>query len=142
MGSGPAVEPARRGRHPLRLAERDPGHGDADRRPGLQARSLAGLGKTAGRLFALSTAGGIAGTFVTALSLMPEIGTNQLLGMLATGLFIAAGLVALGERMLLTGAVVAALVAASVAATFSLAPDEEEGDSRRSSRAELVAALP
>ena len=90
----------------------------------LRARSLTSLGKTAGRLFAISTAGSIAGTFATAFFLIPEVGTNQLLGMLATGLFVAAGLVALSERMLLTGAAVAALVAASVAATVSLAPDE------------------
>src|SRR5215218_3794997 len=90
----------------------------------LRARSLMSLGKTAGRLFALSTAGSIAGTFATAFFLIPEVGTNQLLGMLATGLFVAAGLVALGERMLLSGAALAVLVAASVAATLALAPDE------------------
>lgn len=90
----------------------------------LRARSLAGLGKTAGRLFALSTAGSIAGTFATAFFLIPEVGTNQLLGMLATGLFVAAGLVALGERMLVSGAALTVLVAGSVAATFFLAPDE------------------
>lgn len=90
----------------------------------LRARSLAGLGKTAGRLFAISTAGSIAGTFATAFFLIPEVGTNQLLGMLATGLFVAAGLVALGERMLLSGAALTVLVAGSVAATFALAPDE------------------
>jgi spermidine synthase len=90
----------------------------------LRARSLTSLGKTAGRLFALSTAGSIAGTFVTAFFLIPEVGTNQLLGMLATGLFVAAGLVALGERMLLSGAALAVLVAASVAATLALAPNE------------------
>jgi spermidine synthase len=90
----------------------------------LRARSLTSLGKTAGRLFALSTAGSIAGTFATAFFLIPEVGTNQLLGMLATGLFVAAGLVAVGERMLLSGAALAVLVAASVAATSTLAPDE------------------
>ena len=90
----------------------------------LRARSLASLGKTAGRLFAISTAGSIVGTFATAFFLIPEVGTNQLLGMLATGLFVAAGLVALGERMLLAGAALVVLVAASVAATFALAPDE------------------
>ena len=90
----------------------------------LRAQSLAGLGKTAGRLFALSTAGSIVGTFATAFLLIPEIGTNQLLGMLATGLFVAAGLVALGERMLVSGAALILLVAGSVAATFALAPDE------------------
>ena len=50
----------------------------------LRARSVASVGKTAGRLFAVSTAGSIAGTFVTAFWLIPEMGTNQLLGLLAT----------------------------------------------------------
>ena len=90
----------------------------------LLARTLTGLGKTAGRLFSISTAGSIVGTFVTAFFLIPEVGTNQLLGMLATGLFIAAGLVALGQRMLVSGAVLTVLVVGSVAATFALAPDE------------------
>ena len=64
----------------------------------LRTRSVASVGKTAGRLFAVSTAGSIAGTFVTAFWLIPEMGTNQLLGLLATALFVAAGFVALGER--------------------------------------------
>ena len=69
----------------------------------LRARSITSVGKTAGRLFAVSTAGSIAGTFATAFFLIPELGTNQLLGVLATSLFVAAGLVALGERLLAAG---------------------------------------
>ncbi|HET7855210.1 MAG TPA: fused MFS/spermidine synthase, partial [Gaiellaceae bacterium] len=65
----------------------------------LRARSLASVGKTAGRLFAVSTAGSIVGTFVTAFWLIPELGTNQLLGIMATALFAAAAVVALGEGM-------------------------------------------
>src|SRR3712207_9011359 len=38
------------------------------------------VGRTAGRLFAVSTAGSIAGTFATAFFLIPEFGTEQLLG--------------------------------------------------------------
>ncbi|MBA3348166.1 MAG: fused MFS/spermidine synthase, partial [Actinobacteria bacterium] len=45
----------------------------------LLARSLERLGRTAGRLFAISTAGSIAGTFATAFWLIPELGTDQLL---------------------------------------------------------------
>ena len=45
----------------------------------LRAHSLASLGRTAGRLFALSTAGSIAGTFATAFWLIPELGTDQVL---------------------------------------------------------------
>jgi spermidine synthase/MFS family permease len=89
----------------------------------LRARSLASVGRTAGRLFAISTAGSIAGTFLTAFWLIPELGTNQLLGILATALFAAAALVALGERMLFSGLAVAALLGGSVAATIALAPD-------------------
>jgi spermidine synthase/MFS family permease len=90
----------------------------------LRARSLTSLGKTAGRLFAVSTAGSIVGTFATAFFLIPELGTNQLLGVLATALFVAAGIVALGEGTLAPGLVVAALVAASVWATVALEPKQ------------------
>ena len=107
----------------------------------LRARSVASVGKTAGRLFAVSTAGSIAGTFVTAFWLIPEIGTNQLLGLLATALFVAAGFVALGERKLVSGVVVAALVAGSAFATLALAP-ETGGRLAGASGRELVAALP
>ncbi len=89
----------------------------------LRARSVASVGSTAGRLFAVSTAGSIAGTFVTAFWLIPEMGTNQLLGLLATALFVAAGFVALGERRAFSVAVVGALVAGSILATLALAPE-------------------
>jgi spermidine synthase len=90
----------------------------------LRARSLTSLGKTAGRLFAVSTAGSIVGTFATAFFLIPELGTNQLLGVLATTLFVAAGLVALGEGTLAPGFVVAALIASSFWATLALEPKQ------------------
>ncbi|MGH3062699.1 MAG: fused MFS/spermidine synthase, partial [Gaiellaceae bacterium] len=61
----------------------------------LHAQSLATLGQTAGRLFAISTAGSIAGTFATAFWLIPEFGTDQLLGIAAAALFTAAMLFAL-----------------------------------------------
>jgi spermidine synthase len=89
----------------------------------LRARSVATVGSTAGRLYALSTAGSIAGTLLTAFLLIPELGTNQLLGLLATALFVAAGLVAIGERMLLAVVAVAVLVAGSAAATVALEPE-------------------
>src|SRR5688500_3226362 len=59
----------------------------------LAARSLATVGRTAGRLFALSTAGSIAGTFATAFFLLPEYGTEQLLAGAAAVLFAAVALV-------------------------------------------------
>ena len=90
----------------------------------LRGREIASLGKTAGRLFAVSTAGSIFGTFATAFFLIPELGTNQLLGVLATVLFVAAGLVALGEGAVVPGAAVAALVLASAWATVELEPKQ------------------
>ena len=42
----------------------------------LAADSLERLGRTAGRLFSISTAGSIFGTFVTAFWLVPELGTD------------------------------------------------------------------
>ncbi|MDQ3778742.1 MAG: fused MFS/spermidine synthase, partial [Actinomycetota bacterium] len=65
----------------------------------LHARSMTTLGHTAGRLFAISTAGSIAGTFATAFWLIPEFGTDQLLGIAASTLFAAACLFALAERL-------------------------------------------
>jgi spermidine synthase len=89
----------------------------------LRARSLARLGRTAGRLFSISTAGSIAGTFATAFFLIPELGTDQLLGLAATALFCAAALIALGERMLLALAAVLLAAGGSGAAAVALAPD-------------------
>ena len=51
------------------------------------------------------------------------MGTNQLLGLLATALFAGAGIVALGERKAFSVVVVAALVAGSILATVALAPE-------------------
>src|SRR4051812_18569308 len=45
----------------------------------LAASSLERLGRTAGRLFSISPAGSIFGTFVTAFWLVPELGTDQVL---------------------------------------------------------------
>jgi spermidine synthase len=90
----------------------------------LRARSVDTVGATAGRLYALSTAGSIAGTLLTAFLLIPEIGTNQLLGLLATALFVAAGLVALGEWMLPAVVAIALLTAGSAAAAVALEPEQ------------------
>jgi spermidine synthase len=89
----------------------------------LCARELARLGRTAGRLFSISTVGSIVGTFATAFWLVPDLGTDQVLGVGAAVLFAAAAVVALSER-LVAGSLVA--VAATVAAAFaaaSLAPE-------------------
>jgi spermidine synthase len=89
----------------------------------LRAKSLATLGQTAGRLFAISTAGSIAGTFATAFWLIPEFGTDQLLGLAAATLFAAAALVALVERRILIGGLAAAGVALAAFAAVELAPE-------------------
>ena len=89
----------------------------------LAARSIERLGTTAGRLFAVSTAGSIVGTFATAFWLVPELGTDQVIASGAVVLLAAASVVALTERLLMAGAalVLGATVAAVVASL--LAPD-------------------
>jgi spermidine synthase len=77
----------------------------------LQVRALPRVGRTAGRTFAISTAGSIAGTFVTAFWLIPELGIEQLFVFGAAALFGTAALVAVSGRLL---AVAAAGVALAV----------------------------
>jgi spermidine synthase len=89
----------------------------------LAARSLDRLGRTAGRLFSLSTAGSIAGTFATAFWLVPEYGTDQVLAVGAVVLLAAAAGVALVERVWLPAAALVAGAAAGVFAVGALAPD-------------------
>jgi len=100
----------------------------------LLARSLASVGRTAGRLFAVSTAGSIAGTFATAFFLIPEFGTDQLLGLAATALFACVALVALVERLPVAVALGAAGAVAAALASASLAP--EVGGTLRGAAAE------
>ena len=61
----------------------------------LQTHAVQRVGRTAGRTFAISTAGSIAGTFVTAFWLIPEFGVEQLFVLGAAALFATAGLVGL-----------------------------------------------
>jgi spermidine synthase len=89
----------------------------------LLAPDRAHIGRTAGRLFSVSTVGSIVGTFATAFWLIPELGTDQVLGVGAAVLFGAAAVVAVSER-LLTGALVAlTATVAAVLAAVSLAPE-------------------
>ncbi len=81
----------------------------------LQLEAVHRVGRTAGRTFAISTAGSIAGTFVTAFWLIPEFGVEQLFVLGGSALFATAALVALAGRMY---AVVAAGCALSVAASL------------------------
>src|SRR5262245_842890 len=80
----------------------------------LSARSLERLGRTAGSLYALSTAGSIAGTFVTAFWLVPELGTDQVLAVGALALLVATAAVAAGQGLALELAVALALTGGSV----------------------------
>jgi spermidine synthase len=89
----------------------------------LSARSLERLGRTAGSLYALSTAGSIAGTFATAFWLIPELGTDQVLAVGALALLVAAAAVAAGQGLALELAVALALTGVSVGAVVSLAPE-------------------
>ena len=89
----------------------------------LVARSLERVGRTAGRLFAVSTAGSIAGTFATSFWLVPELGTDQVLAVGALALLVAAGAVAIAERLLAPTVLLAAGAAATVAVVVALAPD-------------------
>jgi spermidine synthase len=90
----------------------------------LLARSVARVGRTAGRLFAVSTAGSIAGTFATAFFLIPEFGTEQLLGQAAAALLGAVALVALVERMPVAFVLALAGTVAAATASVSLAPEQ------------------
>ncbi|HEU6444673.1 MAG TPA: fused MFS/spermidine synthase [Gaiellaceae bacterium] len=89
----------------------------------LHAQSLSTLGHTAGRLFAISTAGSIAGTFATAFWLIPEFGTDQLLGIAAAALFVAAALFSVAERLVGTAALALAGAVLAGFAAVSLAPE-------------------
>ena len=90
----------------------------------LKARSIEELGRTAGRLFAISTAGSIAGTFLTSFWLIPELGTDEVLASAAIALMLAAAAVALVERLAIAFALALVLAGASVGAVVSLAPDK------------------
>ena len=89
----------------------------------LAAHSLDRLGRTAGRLFAISTAGSIAGTFATSFWLVPEYGTDQVLAVGSLILLVAAGAVALLQRLWLPSAVLGAAAGAALVAVGALAPD-------------------
>ncbi len=89
----------------------------------LRASSIENLGHIAGRLFAISTAGSIAGTFATAFWLIPELGTDQVLASAAVALLLAAAAVALVERLAVAFALALALAGVSIGAVVSLAPE-------------------
>ena len=89
----------------------------------LRARSVEEVGSTAGRLFGLSTAGSIFGTFAAAFFLIPEVGSDQLFALAAGALLLAVAFIALTERMALAGAVLLAASAAAATSALALAPN-------------------
>ena len=91
----------------------------------LRIRSLANVGRTAGRLFSVSTAGSIAGTFATAFFLIPEVGVDQLFAIGAATLFAAAAIVAALDRRALVAAV--ALLAVAGAGALAATHEPEAG---------------
>ena len=89
----------------------------------LRAQSLTRVGRTAGRLFSISTAGSIFGTLATSFFLIPEFGTDQLIGIAAVALFAAVAAVALAERMLVAALVAAVATVGAGLAASALAPE-------------------
>ncbi len=89
----------------------------------LAMSSLERLGRTAGRLFSVSTAGSIVGTFVTAFWLVPEFGTDQVLAVGAVTLFIAATGYALAENLRVAALALATAAVAASAGFTGLAPE-------------------
>jgi spermidine synthase len=88
----------------------------------LRTVSVEDAGRTAGRLFALSTIGSIVGTFATAFWLIPELGTDELMGFLAAGVFGAITLLAVSRRLYAVGVLTLAAAAGAVAIAFAVAP--------------------
>jgi spermidine synthase len=90
----------------------------------LAARSIDRLGRTAGRLFSVSTAGSIVGTFVTAFWLVPELGTDQVIAVGAVTLLIAATGYALAEGLRVAALALAVGAAAAGFVVTTLSQDE------------------
>jgi len=86
----------------------------------LRVTSTDDAGKTAGRLYALSTAGSLVGTFMASLLLIPLIGTQRTFILFALFLAVAAALV-LPVRFAVVPAVIAAMLALPPGVTKGIA---------------------
>jgi spermidine synthase len=93
----------------------------------LSASDVARMGRTAGRLFAISTAGSIAGTFATAFWLIPSLGTTRLLGLIAAVCFAAVALVAGSLRRVAPAGLALVAAAGALAAGDALSPPSSGG---------------
>jgi spermidine synthase len=89
----------------------------------LQATSVQHAGATAGRTFAISTAGSIAGTFATAFWLIPIFGTEQLLVIGATVLLATAAFLAATTGSPQWGLVAGTAAACAAVVAFALGTD-------------------
>lgn len=85
----------------------------------LVARDLATVGTSAGVLYALSTAGSIAGTIATAFFLVPSLGIRSILYLLGATLLVLAGLLAVRYARLETAGRPHALGAAALIAVLA-----------------------
>ncbi|HZB23680.1 MAG TPA: fused MFS/spermidine synthase, partial [Gaiellaceae bacterium] len=92
----------------------------------LRARSAESFGGTTGNLFAVSTLGSITGTFATAFFLVPEFGTDEVLGLAAASLFVAVAILGVFDRAILVAG--AALAAAALAAVVVFAAAPQAGE--------------
>jgi spermidine synthase len=90
----------------------------------IHARSIDTVGRTAGRLFSISTLGSIAGVFATAFVLVPELGTNELLALGAATLYAAVAVLALGSRRPVIAAAALLALIGSIGASRALAPEQ------------------
>ncbi len=89
----------------------------------LQATTVERAGATAGRTFAISTAGSIVGVFATSFWLVTAVGIEQLLVLGAAVLFATAAFVALAAGSLRWVAVAGAAAACAGVAAFALGSD-------------------
>ncbi len=85
----------------------------------LATKDIAVIGNTAGALYALSTAGSIAGTFITAFWLIPALSVRNVMQLIGVTLAFLAGsdLVVTSRRKLFTALLIIILVAAMAAAS-------------------------
>jgi spermidine synthase len=93
----------------------------------LRIQTIATAGTTAGRLFAVSTAGSIVGTFATAFWLIPSLGTTKLLGLIAAVCFAAVALVAGSLRRVVPAGLALVAAAGALAAANALSPPSSGG---------------
>ena len=94
----------------------------------IRSSAIDKVGRTAGRLFAVSTVGSIIGTFATAFWLVPELGTDQLIAFAAAPVFAAAALVSAATRRLPLSGAAAVAAAGAVVVGLAVAPSETSGE--------------